>query len=231
MKRVKSGIEGFDQLCEGGLPEGSVTLVSGPAGSAKSLFGLEFIYSGAKKYGEPGILILVEEPRRNLYRTAKRYNFEIEKLEAEGKILVLDLGEIRALDELVNFESLRSYIANSARENNATRIVVDSLSGIGVAYSGEDLLRKEMFKFVRFLTESGFTSILISEAPEGKLTKYDFEKFLVDGLIMLNYENVKGEYRRTLTIYKMRFTRHDPYKHPFIISKTGIEIEPDEVIF
>jgi KaiC/GvpD/RAD55 family RecA-like ATPase len=49
--------------------------------------------------------------------------------------------------------------------------------------------------------------------------------------VFLNYENVKGEYRRTLTIYKMRFTRHDPYKHPFIISKNGIEIEPEEVIF
>ncbi|MCX8173463.1 MAG: hypothetical protein N3F63_02475 [Thermoplasmata archaeon] len=231
MKRIKSGIEGFDVLCEGGLPENATTLVSGPAGSAKSLLGLEFIYRGAKNYGETGILILVEEPRQNLYRAARRYNFEIEKLEKENKILVLDIGEIRAREDLVDFAALKTFIASAASQNKATRIVIDSLSGIGVAYSSEDVLRKEMFKFVRFLTEAGFTSILISEAPEGKLTKYDFEKFLVDGLIFLNYENVKGEYRRTLTIYKMRFTRHDPYKHPFIISRSGIEIDPEEVIF
>ncbi|MEM3396418.1 MAG: ATPase domain-containing protein [Thermoplasmata archaeon] len=231
MKRIKSGINGFDVLCEGGLPEGSTVLVSGPAGSAKSLFGLEFIYRGAKSYGETGILILVEEPRQNLYKAARRYNFEIERFEKENKIMILDIGEIRARDDLVDFSTLKTFIDGAASQSRATRIVVDSLSGIGVAYSSEDLLRKEMFKFVRFLTESGFTSVLISEAPEGKLTKYDFEKFLVDGLVFLNYENVKGEYRRTLTIYKMRFTRHDPYKHPFIISKSGIEIDPEEVIF
>ncbi|MGB9636651.1 MAG: RAD55 family ATPase [Thermoplasmata archaeon] len=231
MKRIKSGINGFDALCEGGIPEYSVTLVSGPAGSAKSLFGMEYIYRGARNFDEPGIFIVVEETRQNLYRAAQRYNFDFAKMEKENKIVVLDIGEIRARDDLVDFGVLHEFIASAAAENNAKRVVVDSLSGIGIAYTSEDELRRELFKFIRFLKESNLTSILISEAPEGKLTKYDFEKFLADALVVLNYENVKGEYRRTITIYKMRFTRHDPYKHPFIITKSGIEIDTEEVIF
>jgi len=231
MKRIKSGIEGFDVLCEGGIPEGAVVLLSGPAGSAKSIFGIEYIYKGAEEYDENGIFVIAEEPRQNIYRAAHRYNFEIEKMEKENRIAIVDIGEIRRKEDLVDFSVLAEFIKGMMKQVGAKRLVIDSISGVSIAYSSEDVLRRELFRFVRFLAESGLTTILISEAPEGQLTKYDFEKFLVDGLVFLNYENVKGEYRRTLTIYKMRFTRHDPYKHPFIISKNGIEIEPEEVIF
>jgi KaiC/GvpD/RAD55 family RecA-like ATPase len=108
--------------------------------------------------------------------------------------------------------------------------VIDSITAVGIYYKTADLLRRELFKFSRFLKESGITTIIISETIEGRESRYGIEEFVADSLIRLDYESTEGEYRRTVTIRKMRFTKHDPLKHPFLIMDNGIEISPDEVI-
>jgi circadian clock protein KaiC len=98
-------------------------------------------------------------------------------------------------------------------------------------YRNQDEFRRELFGFCRFLKEQEVTSLLITEAIETLGSRFDVEQFVADSIISLGYENVEGEYRRTITIYKMRFTRHEPYKHPFLIAKSGIEIDPEEIIY
>ena len=65
LKKVPTGINGFDEIAGGGLPAGRPTLVCGSAGCGKSLFGLEFLMRGAMQYGEPGVLMSFEESAQN----------------------------------------------------------------------------------------------------------------------------------------------------------------------
>ena len=61
LEKVPTGIPGLDQITGGGLPRGRVTLVAGSAGAGKTLLGMNFLVAGARKYGEPGVLMTFEE--------------------------------------------------------------------------------------------------------------------------------------------------------------------------
>ena len=117
MGRVSIGIEGLDELTNGGFPEKTVNLVSGPAGSAKSLLGMTFIHHGAKNFDEPGIYLTLEENRENLIRAMTNYGMNIEELEEQGKMYLMDMSELRRkcpdeeMEEgIVGFKALQNLL-------------------------------------------------------------------------------------------------------------------------
>jgi KaiC/GvpD/RAD55 family RecA-like ATPase len=237
--RVPTGIHGLDELISGGLPENTVNLISGPAGSAKSLLSMQYLYNGAKDYGEAGIYLTLEESRDNIIRAMSNYGMDIEKYEKEGKLVILDMGEIRARcdaseeEGVVGFEALRALLDNLMQFTKAKRLAIDSLTAIGLYYEDSTgRLRRELFKFAASLKGRNITSILITESVEnGALTRYGIEQFIADSFINLGLEDVKGELRRTITVRKMRFTKHDTTKHPMLISQTGITVSADSKVF
>lgn len=230
--RIKSGVAGLDELIDGGFPAGTVNLVCGPAGSAKSLLGTQYLCGGGK-----GALISLEESRENVLRASAGHGIALADMEKGGDVIILDIGAARTGenasdgDELADFPTLLETALQLRRKSKVERLVIDSLSAVALNYPNVENYRRDLFIFCRGLKDSGLTSLLIAEASSGGETQSNVEPFIADSMIMLGYENVKGEYRRTLTVYKMRFTRHDPYKHPFIIGPGGIEVDPDEAIF
>jgi len=78
-ERVPTGIPGFDELVQGGLTEGSVNICSGPAGSAKTTIGMQFVYNGAKE-GENGLFLTLEESRDNIITAMKNFDMDLEPL-------------------------------------------------------------------------------------------------------------------------------------------------------
>lgn len=237
--RLPTGIVGLDDLIEGGFPENTVNLVVGPTGSAKSLFGAQYIYNGAKYFDEKGIFLTLEESRENVLRAVRNFDMDFEGYEKEGKVNLIDFGEIRKScdteeelkGEIASLATIQNFLSNYVRTSGVKRVVVDSLSAIGLYYPRMENLRRELFRFCRFLKDIAVTSVLISETIGDDGLKFNVEHFVSDSVIMLGYENVNNEFRRTITIYKMRFTKHDPYKHPFLISKEGIEVWGNEQIF
>lgn len=236
--RIGTGIDGLDALMKGGFPERTINLLGGPAGSGKSLMAMQFVYNGAMKFEEPGIFVALEESRENILRAAGQYGMDLERMEEKGLLSVIDFGELRkdytSEDEreigIVSFSTLQEFLENLLKRTEAKRLVIDSIGAASLYYASIDSLRRELFKFCRFLKEQGITSVLVTESSAKNLTRFDVEQFVADSLIILGYENVNGEYRRTVTIYKMRFTKHDPYKHPFLILGDGIEVSEEEII-
>ncbi len=237
--RVPTGISGLDELISGGFPEDSVNLVSGPAGSAKSLISMQFIYNGVVNHGETGIYLTLEEPRENIIRAMTSYGMDIEKYEKEGKLLLLDMGEVRRRSgseeelDVVGFEGLMRLLDNLLKFSGAKRLSIDSVTAIGLHYEDSPgRLRRELFKFASFLREKELTSLMITESIEGtQLTRYGIEQFISDSFIVLGLEDVKGELRRTLTVRKMRFTKHDTTKHPLLITSNGINVSAESKVF
>ncbi len=237
--RVPTGITGLDELISGGFPEDSVNLVSGPAGSAKSLISMQFIYNGVVNHGETGIYLTLEEPRENIIRAMTSYGMDIEKYEKEGKLLLLDMGEVRRRSgsdeevDVVGFEGLMTMLDNLLKFSGAKRLSIDSVTAIGLHYEDSPgRLRRELFKFASFLREKELTSLMITESIEGtQLTRYGIEQFISDSFIVLGLEDVKGELRRTLTVRKMRFTKHDTTKHPLLITSNGINVSAESKVF
>lgn len=236
---VSSGIPGLDEILGGGIPAKTVNLVCGPAGSAKTLFGMQFLVGGVKN-GERGIYITLEESRSNIERAMNNYRFNILEHEKNNNILIMDLGAIRkdAISKelekgMASFSSIIKVIKNLQRLINAKRCVVDSITALGLYYSNYEELRRELFVFATELKELDMTSLLISESPDGgnSLTRYGVEQFVCDSFIVLGLEEVKGELRRTIMVRKMRFAKHDTTKHPIVITPDGIVVQADTKIF
>ncbi len=223
--RVKTGIPGLDGMIEGGFPLHSVNLVSGPPGSGKSLFGIHYILHGAE-IGESGMYITLEEEAQSISSAASRYGMDMDR---KG-ISLVDFGDIRE-EEVVSFGALREYLEGRLENAPLKRLVIDSISSISIQYEDTNALRRDLFAFCRFLRKSGLTSLLVAESEGAIGNSLRVENFVTDSLIFLGYENHRGEYRRTVLVQKMRLTKHDPYKHPFLITSGGVEIYPEETLF
>src|ERR1035441_9791344 len=78
-----TGIQGLDEITWGGLPRGRPTLISGGAGSGKTLFGLEFLVRGATQFGEPGVFMSFEESIPDLTKNVASLGFDLDRLVAE----------------------------------------------------------------------------------------------------------------------------------------------------
>src|ERR1700729_1474781 len=84
LEKAPTGIAGLDQITEGGLPRGRVTLVTGSPGAGKTLLGLEFLVAGARQYGEPAVLLTFEESAAKVTANARSLGFGLDVLQRDG---------------------------------------------------------------------------------------------------------------------------------------------------
>jgi KaiC/GvpD/RAD55 family RecA-like ATPase len=237
--RAGTGVPGLDELIQGGYPKGGVHMVSGPPGSGKSLLGMQFLLEGARK-GESGMYISLEEREINIYRAMKGVGIDIHAPEIKGNVVILDLAKLRKdyinQEEdvaLVDFRNLVRFFYESIRIKVPSRLVIDSLAAVGIAYSDENVFRQDLMVLCNHLREEGFTTLILTEAKNenGTSTRFGIEGFLGDSFVALSLENIKGELQRGITIRKMRFTDHDKAVHPVFIGKGGMTVKSDAGVF
>ncbi len=244
MKRIRTGIPGLDELMEGGIPEGNVVLLTGPAGSGKTLFGLQFIIEGAKTYGEKGMFLTFEQSKDDILEQSELFGWKIEELEKKGLIKIITIRHI-------DLSSIEKFI----REFSPKRFVLDSLSLylmhlVTGVYSKEYYLkternffkemlriypeiitRKSVMEIISLLKSFKLTSLLISELPEESksLSRDTYSEFLCDGIIVLRYFSIGSGSFSNVEIRKMRKTNHKHGVYPLLITSTGLKIGKKEV--
>ncbi len=239
-ERVKTGLEGFDKISAGGLLEGRTYLLSGDAGSGKSIFSAQYLYNGAKKYDEPGILVATEETPANIRENMSSFGMDLEKLEKENKLAIIDASaakigipsdekyvEVKPFD----IRSLINEIIDVKEEIGAKRCVIDSITALAFNLENRSEVRKELLKLSATLGVLGLTSILTSEAKGDSISRFDVEEFITEGTIRLYYQRKNGARVRSIEIYKMRGSDHSNELHPFDITNKGIKIHPGEEVF
>ena len=245
MERVPTGIEGFDDMIEGGFPRGRTVLLSGGCGTGKSIFGMQFLYQGAVMNGEPGLYVTVDERPELTRQDMLRFGWDVKQLEDEGKLIILDLTgtktgvqseEKYAMSSALDIDRLVLKIMQTAGEIGARRIVIDSVPALGFRMKDEQEVREMILKLSYMIRKSDLTAVLISEIPEQgnnqgpmKFSKYGVEEYVADSVIMLHYVGIGMETNRTLYIRKMRGTKHTENIIPLHITESGIKlVDPDQ---
>jgi KaiC/GvpD/RAD55 family RecA-like ATPase len=239
-ERVPTGTLGLDKMTGGGFPRGTVNLITGPTGSGKTLFGLNFLIHGASELDEGGIYLSLEERRESLLRAAEGFQLSVRSLEVEGKLVIVDMATIRekhsviedSRREVASLSAIQEFLSNYLIESDARRLVIDSITAAGL-YTKDPLeLRQELFRLCNFLREFGITTIMITDQSVDKgLTRYDIEQLLADSFIVMELEDMGKGLRRSLVIRKMRYTDHDVERHPYIIRAGGIQVMHEEEIY
>lgn len=234
MEKVKTFIEGLDELIEGGFIPQSTILLAGKTGTGKSSFCIEYIYRGTKNE-EPGIYVSTEESEKDIKADAATvFGWDLDELEKNNKLRILTIRpEFPSQATMDESKILKIYvydlvdqISELVKEVRAKRVVVDSMSVLELFIKDRFLGRIAMNYFIESLKEMGVTTILTTTVPEDEniLSNLGIIEYLVDGIIKLDYIPVTEEFKRTLTIRKMRRIDHSTYIHPFEITREGIKI-------
>ncbi|MBN2042208.1 MAG: hypothetical protein JW754_00215 [Candidatus Aenigmarchaeota archaeon] len=216
--RVQTGIPGLDSLMEGGLEEGSITLVSGKTGTCKSIFSTQFIYNGAEKYKDKGLYITTGETIENVRKQAKKFGWDLDTLEKKNMIKMIEI-------EPFDVETLMDRIMNNVESLKARRIVIDSVSMFELYIHEPFKIRKFLYKILQRLRDMNKIVVVTSEILEDtkSLSRSGVIEFMVDSIIVLQYLGMT-KYNRSLSIRKMRMTNHSTDIHPLIIGPTGIHV-------
>lgn len=222
IERVKTGVSGLDQILGGGIPKGSVILVTGGAGTGKTTFLSQFVWQGLQE-SEKCLFITLEESPEDIKNDAILYGWDFSKYEKSGQVRIeffdpFELGDVNA--------RLKDMVA----VNKYTRVAIDSTSILGMYLNDEYKTRKKLFKLAQDLKATGCTSLLTAEIPEESkaLSRFGVEEFVVDGVIVLYYMGIGEGVFRNIAVRKMRRTDHKHGAFPLDITNKGLKVTVEE---
>nr|WP_321496936.1 ATPase domain-containing protein [uncultured Methanolobus sp.] len=242
--RIPTGIEGFDDLVQGGLLTERVYVLSGPPGSGKTTFGVQFLANGASA-GEVGLYVTLLECPQNIINDMSNYDMNVPGLIKMQKLLFADLGprmEYGYMDEVNEFittdynvgttsieteapspSMVFKEIAAYVSEYNVKRLVIDSVSAIRFTTKDLSLQEKEMSRFMRNLKKLGCTTLILSEMTDP--TAYSIEQFAAHGVIFMHNFLYDRTMTRAVQVIKMRGTKHDCNMRSVSFSEKGLKVE------
>jgi len=229
LAKVPTGIEGLDQITEGGLPKGRPTLVCGGAGCGKTLLAMEFLVRGATQFGEPGAFITFEETGEELAQNVRSLGFDLDGLVKEKKI-ALDYVRVEPaeIDETGEYdlEGLFLRLGLAIDSVGAKRVVLDTIESLFGGFENQALLRAELRRLFRWLKDKGVTAVITGERGEGALTRQGLEEYVSDCVILLDHRVIEQKSTRRLRIVKYRGSVHGTNEYPFLIDEDGISVLP-----
>ena len=231
--RVPSGIEGFDFISYGGLPQGRATLVAGTPGSAKTVFATHFLAAGIEQHHEPGVFVTFEETPDDIRANAAGLGFDIPAHEEAGTWTFVDASPAPGDEELFtgsfDLAGLLARVRHAIGRTGATRVAVDGVSALLGRLPDSDAVRSELRRIIWELREMGVTAVVTAErdSDEGELSRHGVEDFVADNVIILRNVRENEKRRRTLELLKFRGTAHQKGEFPFtIMPGQGIVVIP-----
>jgi circadian clock protein KaiC len=234
LPKALTGISGFDSVTGGGLPRGRPTLVCGPAGCGKTLFGIEFLVHGILDYDEPGVFVAFEESAGDLIANVSSLGFDLAGLESEGR-LVLDhiaLPDAEGVEETGEWdlEGLFLRLGGAIDSVGAKRVVIDTIEVLFGAFPNPAILRSELRRLFGWLKDRGLTAVITAERGDGTLTRHGIEEYVSDCVIVLDHRVTEQTSTRRLRILKYRGSHHGTNEYPFLISENGLSVLPLTVL-
>jgi len=210
VEKVKTYIEGFDDLLDGGIPKGSLVLICGTPGTMKTTLAYSILHSNASN-GSKGLFITLEENQEGILGAMEELGM---KSLDDSNLYILDVGQIRLehkSEEVAKdwFDILSKYIEQRVGEDKFDLVAVDSLSALYSLFKMENP-RRDLYHFFGFLKELGTTTLMVSEIPYGKNRLVSFEEdFLADGIFLLKqYEVGETDVQLRIRCVKLRKSNH-----------------------
>ena len=227
--KTPTGVEGLDEITEGGFPKGRPTLICGGPGCGKTLLSMQFLIKGTVEFNEPGVFMSFEEPLKDISLNVRSLGFDVEKLKADKKLIVdyvrVERSEIDEAGEY-DLEGLFIRLGYAIDTIKAKRVVLDTLETLFSGLDNQGILRAELRRLFAWLKEKGVTAVITGEQGNGTLTRQGLEEYVSDCVIMLDHRVIEQVSTRRLRIVKYRGSHHGTNEYPFLIDENGISVLP-----
>jgi circadian clock protein KaiC len=227
VQKLATGIGSFDVIAKGGLPENRTTLLSGTAGSGKTVFAMQFLAAGIRDFGQHGVFVTFEESAADIRKNMRSFGWDLESWERQGKLAFVDASpdpHVEIIESGVfDLGALLARMENAVRKVGATRVSVDSLGAIFSQFSDQSIVRRELFRIASALKAMGVTALLTAERTDdyGPIARFGVEEFIADNVMVLRNVLDDEIRRRTIEILKFRGTDHQKGEFPFTIVPDG----------
>ncbi len=227
--KIPTGIDGLDEITNGGFPQGRPILVCGGAGCGKTLMAMQFLIRGIIEHDEPGVFMSFEEPVNDLVLNVRSLGFDLEKLVSGNKLAMdyvrVERSEIQEAGDY-DLDGLFIRLAHAIDSIQAKRVVLDTIESLFSGFENEAVLRAELRRLFHWLKNKGVTTIITGERGENTLTRQGLEEYVSDCVILLDNRVIDQISTRRLRIVKYRGSTHGTNEYPFLIDEGGITVLP-----
>lgn len=226
VEKIATGISSFDIIAKGGLPRNRTTLISGTAGSGKTIFAVQFLAAGIE-LGTPGVFVTFEESASDIRKNMRSFGWDLAKWEAEGLLAFVDASPDPEIDSVesggFDLGALLARVKHAVKKVNAERVAVDSLGAVFSQFSDQSIVRSELFRIASALKSIGVTAVLTAERTDdyGHIARFGVEEFIADNVMILRNVLEDESRRRTIEILKFRGCDHQKGEYPFTIVPDG----------
>lgn len=224
--KTPTGIEGLDAITKGGIPRGRTTLIEGGPGCGKTVFALQTLVNGARRYNEPGIFVAFEETAEQIVANASTFGWNLPALQRQ-KLFFLDaqIGPDFLKAGTFDLGGLLAAVGAKAKQIGARRIVFDAIDVTLTMLNDPVLERREMYRLHAWLLDRKMTAVITSKAHgRNEEQPFGFMHFMVDCAFILKHRVVEGVAQRNVRILKYRGSGFEENEIPLVISTAGIEI-------
>jgi circadian clock protein KaiC len=233
VEKIPTGIPGFDAMAHGGLPSGRTTLVSGTAGSAKTLFGGQYLAEGIRRFGDPGVFVTFEETPQDLRENFTPLGWDVAEWESRNLWRFVDVSPDS--DQETTFvgdwdlAALLARIEHAATQIGAKRVTLDAAGTMFNELPDAGRVRFELRRLVRGVRRLGLTAVITIERTQeyGPISRWGVEEFVAEDVVVLRNILEDETARRTIQILKFRGTSHRKGEFPFaVVPHRGIVALP-----
>src|SRR5688572_1916783 len=234
--KMLTGIRGFDEITDGGLPRGRTTLVMGGPGCGKTVFALQSLINGAHQQKEAGIFVAFEESTRQIVANAATFGWDLPGL-ARKKPFFLDARLDPEVVKAGEFDlaGMLGVLKAKAEEIHATRIVFDGIDVLLALLDDPVAERREIYRLRDWLSQTGMTGIITQKVVGMEVDqRYNFLQFMVDCVVVLNHQVLNGSAFRNLRILKYRGTGFPGDEFPIAFGDDGMQLThrgPNELTY
>jgi circadian clock protein KaiC len=221
-----TGIEGFDEITDGGLPLGRTTLLIGGPGCGKTVFALQSLVNGAHRKREASIFVAFEESTKQIVTNAATFGWDLPAL-VKKKLFFLDARLDPEVVKAGEFDliGMLNLLEAKAKEINATCVVFDGIDVLLGLLDDAAAERREVYRIRDWLTRTGLTGIITQKVTgtDGD-HRYNFMQFMVDCVVVLRHQVVDGSAFRNLRVMKYRGSGFAGDEFPITLTSDGMQL-------
>ncbi|MGQ9587458.1 MAG: KaiC domain-containing protein [Thermoplasmata archaeon] len=231
INRIKTGVDGLDEMLQGGIPENHVVLLMGSFGTGKTTLGLQYLVEGLKR-DEPCIFISLEEDKDSILKNALSFGWDLSQSIDKKR---LGLFKLEPSDAKTTITRIKSELPKFIKSFGAKRVVLDSVSLLNMLFTDENERRSNLFNLCQLLRSTGATVLLTAEVKDDnpRSSRDGLAEYTADGVLLLQSDENKegGEVQLTVRILKMRRTTHSRRVKPYSITDKGIVVHAGADVF